>query len=1018
LATELFNKQKYGAAQESFNKVIETISDECDETRINAEYYSALCSLELFNSDAEQSLLQFISNHEESPKVKYAYFQLGKNSYRKKRYIDVVKWFEKIEPSDLNEKEQTEYYFESGYSFFNLDSMSRAKKAFSEVTDTTSKFYVPAKYYFSHISFNEKNYEIALQGFLKIKRDTNFAPIIPYYIAQIYFLQGNFKKVIEYAPPMLFDSNRVKRTSEISRILGEAYYQDAQYPEAIIYLERYKEKTKNDVTRNDNYELGFAYYNCRKYNNALGYFENVVKQDDSLAQNAYYLIADCYLKTNQKKFAMNTFQIASKLPFDKQIQEDALFKYAKLCYELSLNPYNEAINAFKKYINDYPDSPNINDANEYLINIFISTRNYKDALETIESMKEINDKYKTAYQRAGYYWGVELFNDKKIDDALKLFDKSLVYGIDKNIKAKTLYWKGEALYRKTQYDSAITSYNKFLFVPGAINLDIYYLANYNIGYCYFSKKDYKESAIWFRRFIKDGEKSNPKEYVDALLRTGDCYFVEKDYINAVDFYDKAANTKSADADYALYQKALSYGLTGKNINKVNTIKILIEQYEKSAYIDGARFELGKAYEMLSDNENALLCFKKITGDYPNSIYCKQALLKIGLIQYTSDKNKEALETFKSVVEKYPATEESKEALVSIQNIYVDLGDAESFFVYVKQLPFANVTNSAQDTISYQAVEKRYMEIGNCDEAITGFANYLEKFPDGNFALNANYYKAECERKSGNLTSALSGYNNVINKGKNKFTENALLKAAEINLKINNYNNALDNYTKLEQYAENKSNILEARNGQMKCYFLLKQYNDAIKSAKNLINTEKVTKELQDEAHIIIAKSALAMDSLTYASGEFQSIAKTNSSEKGAEAKYNIAYIYYLQGLYQESEKLVYELINQVPSYDYWITKGFILLADDYVKMGNLFQAKHTLKSIVDNSDNAELIQTAQEKLNLVLLQEKEIEKKKAEEEEIKVKLNSEKKNDKLFEEPQPDNKPENKENVNDPTKNE
>jgi hypothetical protein len=36
--------------------------------------------------------------------------------------------------------------------------------------------------------------------------------------------------------------------------------------------------------------------------------------------------------------------------YDPKITEDALFSYAKLCYELSFAPYNDAVVAFQKYI--------------------------------------------------------------------------------------------------------------------------------------------------------------------------------------------------------------------------------------------------------------------------------------------------------------------------------------------------------------------------------------------------------------------------------------------------------------------------------------------------------------------------------------------------------------------------------------------------------------------------------------------------------------------------------------------
>ena len=56
---ELYNKAQYQAAQNKFKETIEGIGSPQDEIRIDAEYYSAVCALELFNQDAEYLLNQF-----------------------------------------------------------------------------------------------------------------------------------------------------------------------------------------------------------------------------------------------------------------------------------------------------------------------------------------------------------------------------------------------------------------------------------------------------------------------------------------------------------------------------------------------------------------------------------------------------------------------------------------------------------------------------------------------------------------------------------------------------------------------------------------------------------------------------------------------------------------------------------------------------------------------------------------------------------------------------------------------
>src|SRR5690606_12808625 len=108
---------------------------------------------------------------------------------------------------------------------------------------------------------------------------------------------------------------------------------------------------------------------------------------DEMAQNAYYHLADCYVKTNEKEKAKMAYDAASKLDFNEKIKEDALFNYAKLTYELSYSPFNETIKAFDKYIELYPNSEKNNEAYTILSEVYMVTKNYKDAITSIEKIK-------------------------------------------------------------------------------------------------------------------------------------------------------------------------------------------------------------------------------------------------------------------------------------------------------------------------------------------------------------------------------------------------------------------------------------------------------------------------------------------------------------------------------------------------------------------------------------------------------------------------------------------------------
>ena len=963
---ELFQKEKFGAAQNCFKKTIETTFDKNSLIRIDAEYYFAICAIELFNKDGEISLKEFIQNHPESPKVKSANFYLGTYNYSKKKYKEAIDWFEKVDIYDLSLDELSEFYFKRGYSNFEVKKITEAKKDFNEIKEVDNKYAAAARYYCAHIAYTEKNYETALNDFIKLKTNATFGSVVPYYIAQVFYLQNRYDSVITYAPSLL-DSANTKRAPEIARILGESYYRLSQYKEAVPYLKKY-EKSSTAFNRRDNYELGYAYYKTKDFENAITYFVHATDiSDDSLSQNTYYHLADCYLKINNKQNARNAFSEASKLDFDKSIQEDALFNYAKLSFDLAFNPYNDAIRAYQKYINNYPNSSRIDEAYTYLVNVFITTRSYSDALEAIEKIKELTPELKQAHQKVAYYRGVDLFNNLEYQEAILLFDKSMLYSFDKKITASAVYWKAESFYRDKQYQKAIEQYQAYIAEPGSISKVQLYDANYNIGYAYHKLADYKNSILWFRKYVNFKPEAQEIKINDAYNRIGDGYFMSRDFANAAEYYEKSYKIKKIDADYALFQLALSKGVQKKFGDKILHLQTFINDYGKTTYIQKAKFELAQTYLSNNENDLALVAFKKFIVEYSTSAYVNTCLSKTGLIYYNKKEDDSALVYFDKLIKRDRKSPEANEALGVVKKIYTSKADVSGMSTYLSSVG-EEIPQASLDSICYGIGRNHYME-QDCKNVIVDFNQYIQKFPDGIFSIQANFYRAQCEDKLGNTDEALTGYQFVISKNKNEFTEKSLCRTSEIMFDKKNYIQALDYFEELEQLSESPKINLIAKTGLMRCNYQLRNFQTAIEYSYKVLSIDNINNELTNEAHYIIAQSQLALDKFDDAIAQFQSIVNTSKNELGAESFYLIAYINYLKKDYKKSEKTIFEFLKGDGEFPIWVTKSLILLADNYVALNDNFQAKTTLKSIISDSDTPELIKIAQEKLDAIVAKE-------------------------------------------------
>ncbi len=944
---DLFDKEKYAAAQEVLSGYIEEGEAAGYELVKEASYMHALCAMRLFNYDAEYLMISFISNYPESRNIESAYFEMGRYAYEKKRYANAIKWFTKLDKHGLSGEAQAEYYFKLGYSYFQQSMYEEARVTLSEITENDTKYTGPALYYYSHIAYEEENYETALQGFLRLQDDETFRVLVPYYITHLYYLQKKWDELVEYAPQYL-ESISEKRYAEMARIIGEAYYYTDNFTEAISYLNKYHGESSY-TSPQDKYQLGFSYYMTGEYVQARDYFRDISLQNNELAQSALYHLGDCYLKLDEKMLARQAFAAAAGMDFNQQIKQDALFNQAVVAYELSYSPFNEVIGAFERYIELYPASDRTDEAYNYLVLAYMNTKNYMAALSSLEKIKRKDQNIDKAYQRVAFFRGLELFNNLRFEEALEKFDKSLEYDkYDLGLKALCYYWKGETYYRQEEYEKAIEFYNNFMASEGAFELNVYNTCHYNIAYCWFKMGDNRQALSWFRKFIDLDRSKSSRMLGDAYNRIGDLYYMDSKYSQAIGYYDQAIELGSLDVDYALYQKGISQGISANHRNKIATLKVILSSFPQSSYMADALFEIGRSHFILKEEANSMPYYRRIIDEFPNSSYVRKSLVELGLISYNQNRSDEALKLYKRVVADFPGTAEADNALLAIRNVYMDENQVNEYVEYLESLGKpVGISEAEKDSLTYTAAENNYLQ-GDCEKSKKNFANYIRNFENGKFLVNAHFYRAECHVKALELKEALASYNYIASQSLSPFTEPALLSASRINYKyLKDYPAALLNYLALAKIAEVESNRAEARLYIMRCYFLLEEFEKTIEAAREVLKDDKLSEEIEREARYKIASSYYEQARFVLAREEYARVAHEVKSMEGAESKYRVAEIHYIRKEYEKAEDEVFDFADQNSPHQYWMAKAFILLSDVYLALDDDFQASATLESIID-----------------------------------------------------------------------
>ena len=938
-AIELYQNKAFVAAQEKFNE-IKLQFDNSSELKANCEYYAAICAIRLNHPNSDDLMQQFVDKYPTSLKRNSAFMDVANYYFKVGKYSYAAKWYSKVNTINLTIRSEEDFNFKYAYSLFANKAYAKAKEYFLLLLDS-QEYGAQAKYYYGYIAYKDDDYETADTYLGEVVEDKNFKTDVSYYLADMNFKLGKFEKAIQYGLPLLEKAKREEH-SEISKIVGESYFNLKKYEEAILYLNNYKGK-RGKWNNTDYYFLGYAYYQQNDFENAINNFNKIISGNNDIAQNAYYHLAECYLKLDKKNEALNAFRNAAEMKFKPEIQKDAWLNYAKLSYEIG-NPYKSVPEVLQEYIEMYPNSTHKNEINELIISAYITSKDFKGALEYLKNKK--SEKEKALFQKVAFYRGVELFTEGNYDNAKENFENSLTIPLDENFTARATFWKGECNYRLNNFNDALTNFKTFYSNSEASKTEEFEHINYNIGYAYFKQKEYEKATLEFKNYTNKNTDDKIRRN-DSYLRIADCYFASSSYSNAIIYYSKAIEMKGIDGDYAQFQKAISYGLINKENDKIATLNSFLNTHLRSGYRDDALYVLGNSYINKNQNELALENFDQLILNYKRSPLVSKSLLKKGLIYYNTERNEQALTTYKTIVTRFPNTAEAKQAVKNTRQIYVDLGRVDEYAAWVKDIDFVNVTAAELDNDTYESAEKQYLQ-NNHKKSIESFTKYLQSFPKGLHALNANFYLAQSLFSENQHTNAIPYYTYVINQERNEFSESALSSLSQIYLENNNWKSAIPILERLEKEADLPQNITFAQTNLMKGYYTNKEYNKAVNYAELVLQNAKLDNRIKSDAHIIIARSAIKTENEEVARIAYKEVGKIASGELKAEALYYDAYFENKDGSYRVSNEIVQKIAADYAAYKYWGAKGLILMATNYYELQDAYQATYILESVLKN----------------------------------------------------------------------
>ena len=961
-AKEYFDSKNYVAAREEFSAYLgslEPLSNEQSGQKVLAEYYMTMCSLYMSQPEAEILAERFIANNPEHPQAVKLLRGIGTFFYDNGDYAKAIKYLSRSSETNLEAK------FKLAISYFELKKYLEALPVFNEIkVEPEEEYALSASYYAGVINFGEKRYGEAAVDFAKAEASSKYRKEIPNWIGLCYFNQSKFSELLKYAEPIISKKNTGYRLDELALLVADVQFQLNQFDKSIKSYEAFGKMTGSKFSPLAQYRYGFSLFKTKKYNEATVTLKDLVAKKDSIGQYAAFITALAQLSAGNLVATLDAFQVARSLAFNPAIQEDAYFNYAKVL--LDLGKGSETISEIQAFNVKFPKSKYAEEAIELVADAFINSDNLEVAVNYLKGISNRSTKLNLAYQTLSYNLGVRSYNDNQFEPAIKFFDEAILVAEKEEIKLKALLGKAEALSVQKKFEEAIQIYTPLM---SSSNKSEEFVQKIRIGlaFAYFNTKEFSKANTLFKTYV-DRLKLTPnaKNNPTILLRLADTYLVSRKYEDALNYYSQAADIAKTEKDYALFQK----GMTLIYLNRGNEARAAMKQvrlgFPDSKFADEAFYQENLILFNASKYAEAILGFTEIISANKASEFLAQALFKRAQSYTNSDKFDLAIQDYKRIVNEFTTEKIAKDALVGLQENLIKVGKPEEFGQVLDTYQSTNKSESENDAIDLKYGAARAIYEGKkFDKAISSLKDFIAKYPTNENIVEANYLVADAADQINDTLTAIQYYQKVMDQNEHPQVNKVILRAADLSFGQKKYSDAIQFYRLFKSKNTEADQQSMAMNKIIAITYEAKNV-DSIASLLNEIEPlNNITKE--EKANLTRSLADMFTSDSTQITSKRQWLAKVitlDKNEIGAEAQYELALLLSGEGKFKESSDMITTKFKNefAEASDAVIGKAYILLAENFVSLKNLPQAKAILKSVIDNSSDSAVIELAKNKL--------------------------------------------------------
>lgn len=915
-------------------------------------YLLALALYERGDADCVDMLRDFAESYPASSLALPARLAAADYFFFAHHFNSALAAYEDIDYSRINPSDRPLYEYRKALSMIKSGNYEEARPIFQMLHDNR-KFNLAADYYLAYLDYIDGNYDRAYSKFEEVASrmgSDNEEGIAPaYYLAQIEYTRGDYDDVISHGKDLLRKNPVEELVPETQRIIGLSYFKLGDYENAETYLLKYVRTPDFNPAADAVYALGVIDYRNGELDDAQRRFASLTDLNNDLAQSAYLYLGQIAVKEGDSNAAAISFEKASKMNFDRNVTETAMFNYIAARTRGGNIPFSSSIPLLQSFLKQFPNSRYAPQVEEYLASAYFNERDYANALTSIKRIQRPSAKVLEAKQKILYELGMECMANNRPTAAREYLMEAVSISGDHQLQAQSNLWLGDACYALGKYSEAERAYKGYLSADRRGENRT--LALYNLAYAQLFADKYSSAASSFSEALKSNPKLPQRLYDDALIRMADAQYYAGDYRQAQKNYSAAIENGAQDSDYATFRRAVMYGLGGDIKRKLQELSAMPSEFPGSKWLPNALLEKGQTYTGLGDTSNAVEAFEQLRTTYKQSAQARKGMLNLAITYMKADEPEKAEETYKEVISKWPSSEEATLANDDLRRYYAANGGLREYATFLRSVPDApQIDANEMETLAFEGAETVYAEDIT---RTTLLEEYITDYPNGRYLAQALLDIANGKDESGDSEGALSALNALLDRRSDsaQVPEALLLKAEILEERgEGSRKEALETYKELEKRGGNDY-IADAYAGIMRT---TDKDSDRMKYAALVKSSGGLSADQVEEAEFYEASAMLKDGDSKTAIATLRELASNPKSLSGAKAAVTLGQHFIDNGNMTDAEKVLTAFTDEGSPHEYWLARGFIALADVYHAKQKDYLAVEYLKSLKENYPGTEL----------------------------------------------------------------